>query len=113
MCLPLAGGQWNRNSKNSFLCVSRLREISPSIDGSLWSPNEARNGRKHLRLLDWLRHVFMITRGERTFTVLARGIAGQRNGRSHTALINRPLAHLADQFVTIFIRHADVADQNI
>ena len=69
--------------------------------------------RHEFSYLDRLGDVRVVTGGNRADAILRARVGSERNGGNVLTLSHLPASHLPDEVVTIGIRHADVANQQI
>src|SRR5215204_2713686 len=76
-------------------------------------PRQTFHDNHQLSYVHWLRNVCVVTSRDCAYSVLRTRVSGERDCRHVLASFTFLLAHLFDQFITICIRHADIADQKI
>lgn len=75
---------------------------------------EARDHRHQLNRLDGFRHMHLKTGVEGPHAIFHTSVRRQSDGRdASAAMLIFKRAHLSDQRVTVFIRHADVTEQDV
>src|SRR5215208_26372 len=76
-------------------------------------PRKALHHRHQFTYIHRLCNVCVVTRRDCAYSVLRTSVSGERDCWHVLASFTFLLAHLFDQFITICIRHADIADQQI